>query len=1050
LLLASTATGQITLSTIRGAAIDPTGAVVAGADITVTNVDTGTKRDTKTDANGNFEVPDLPRGKYRLTAQSQGFKTFVAEDILLEGSQIRRINPVFELGTVGSEINVTAGAAVITTDSAKLQGFVNVAKHFDNPWVAAEANLDHSLYITTLPLVQQAGGVWSTRVAGQPSSQVQMGQDGHTNDGAVNQLNDILDTQEVQVTPVNNSAEFARVGYLNLVTKSGTNQFHGRLAYWHQNSALGAREFFEGSQKYRTLIHTTSVGVSGPIRKDKTFFYASWNNLKEPSEQFYLRDVPTNQMRTGDFSQLLTQSRPIAIRDPLTGNPFPGNVIPANRLNPLSLKVNERYLPAPNRGGPNDLASNYAFIFPFPYDYALRRDLTQRVDHHFSAKNRLMGRLIENLDNYVTPSNYEVFSRTRQRWNLHVVIEDTHVFSPTLVNTARVGLYQEKVTDGIPLYGVDPIRGDDAVKELGLQGVNPQGLSAEGFPIMNISGYPTLSIPAGGVVQNDFDWGYADTVTWSKGRHVVKFGGEYKPQSRFVGIAPDGTYGNFNFNGSFTGYGYADFLLGIPFTSSRLDALTNRWREDNEFGIFLVDDFKVNNRLTLNLGIRWDRFGSPNYRDGLIWNWDMATGNIVIPPGTEDKVRPLYPKTINVVTGQVTQNPDMTNFAPRVGVAWRPFGDNTVVRAGYGLYTETLGRYARLNATGPFEISETYNNTIQDGQPLLTFPNPFPSSLAGASTPSQSFTGYPLDTKNGEIHQFNATVEHQIGVTGVRLSYVGSRSRNLNYSLAINKPAPSLTPFTQARRPWPQFVGGNYFRNDGAANFNALTFEVQRKMGALTFDGHWTWASNYNNTLNLENPYAPLAMGRDEYTTRHRGVISAIWEIPVGKGRRYLAGAPTPVHHVLGGWQLYWIGYFESGWYFSPSFSGSDPSNTNTSGGRPDRLCDGNLPPGERAIGRWFDASCFAPPPPGRFGNSGSNILEGPGYNMQHLSLAKTFDLTERFKFTLTGSAANAFNHPNFARPSANISTPGSVGVISSLRAGATARRIEFRGRIDF
>jgi hypothetical protein len=184
---------QITLSTIRGTASDPTSAVVPAAVIVISSLDTSARRDVVTDENGNYEVPDLPRGRYRLNATASGFKTFVADNILLEGSQIRRINPAFDLGT---EISVTAGAAVIATDTAKLQSFVNVAKHFDNPWLAAEAVLDHSLYITTLPMIQQAGGVWSTQVAGQPSSQVQMGQDGHTNDSAVNQLNDILDTQE--------------------------------------------------------------------------------------------------------------------------------------------------------------------------------------------------------------------------------------------------------------------------------------------------------------------------------------------------------------------------------------------------------------------------------------------------------------------------------------------------------------------------------------------------------------------------------------------------------------------------------------------------------------------------------------------------------------------------------------------------------------------------------------------------------------------------------------------------------------------------------------
>jgi hypothetical protein len=1044
---------QITLSTIRGTATDPTGAVVVNANIVVVNADTGFKREVTTDGNGNFELPDLPRGRYRLTANAPGFKTFAAEDILLEGSQIRRINPNLELGAVGTEVSVTAGAALISTDSAKLQSFVNVGKHFDNPWVGAEAVLDHSLYITTLPLVQQAGGVWGTQVAGLPSTQVQMGQDGHTNDGAVNQLNDILDTQEIQVTPVSNSAEFPRVGYMNLVTKGGTNEFHGRVSYFHQNSALGARQFFEGSEKFKTLIHTSSIGVSGPIIKDKTFFYVAWNQLNEPGEQFWLRDVPTAQMRQGDFSQLLARSSPIVVRDPLTGNPFPGNIIPANRFNSVANNILSKYLPAPNRLGPNDLSNNYSFIHPFPYDYVLRRDTTQRLDHQITSKNRIMGRIIENLDNYASAGSFPLLGRPRQRWNVHLVIEDTHVFSPTFVNTFRLGLYQEKVEDGLELYGQNPIRGDEAVAELGIQGVNPRGLSAAGFPVMNITGYPVIQVsPGGEPTLNDFNWGYADTATWSRGRHVIKFGGEFKPKNRFINSTPAGTFGNFAFNGKFTGYGFADFLLGYPSTSSRLDPLTGRWMDDSELGLFITDDFKVSNRVTLNIGIRWDRFGSPKFRDGLMWNWDINTGNVVIPEGSESLVRPLYPKTIGLQPGQVTQNPDMNNFAPRLGVAWRPFGENTVIRAGYGLYTEYIGRYTRLNTGGPFEISESYENQIVDGRPLLSFPNPFPSSLSLASIPSQSFSGYPLDTQNGQIHQFNLTVERQVKDIGLRASYVGSRSRNMNYGITINKPPASTTPFTQSRRPWPQFSGGSYVRTDGAANFNALTLQAQRKLGSVTFDTHWTWASNYSNTLDLSNPYVTPGFGRDQYTTRHRGVVNTVWEIPVGRGRRLMSDAPAVVNHALGGWQLYWIAYFESGWFFSPSFSGSDPSNTNTFGGLPDRVCNGNLPADQRDINRWFDASCFVAPPPGsgRYGNSGSNILEGPGYHMHHISLAKSFNFTERIRFTFTAAAANAFNHPNFARPSSNISSPGSVGVVSGLRPGAPARSMEIRGRIDF
>jgi hypothetical protein len=272
----------------------------------------------------------------------------------------------------------------------------------------------------------------------------------------------------------------------------------------------------------------------------------------------------------------------------------------------------------------------------------------------------------------------------------------------------------------------------------------------------------------------------------------------------------------------------------------------------------------------------------------------------------------------------------------------------------------------------------------------------------------------------------------------------------MNYSIGINQPEPSLIPFSQDRRPWPQFVGGSYVRSDGKQNYNALTLQAQRKLGTLAFNAHWTLTSNYINTYNLENPYAPLMYSRVPYTSRQRAVINSRWEIPVGRGRMLLADAPAVVDHVLGGWQLYWIAYFESGFFFSPSFSGSDPSNTNSFGGLPDRVASGNLSTDQRDLDRWFDASAFQVPPAGRFGNSGANVLEGPGYHMHNISVRKAFDITERVRFTFTVAASNAFNHPNFRVPSSNISVPGSVGVVSNLREGSRARTIELRGRIDW
>jgi hypothetical protein len=289
---------------------------------------------------------------------------------------------------------------------------------------------------------------------------------------------------------------------------------------------------------------------------------------------------------------------------------------------------------------------------------------------------------------------------------------------------------------------------------------------------------------------------------------------------------------------------------------------------------------------------------------------------------------------------------------------------------------------------------------------------------------------------------------------GFRVSYIGSRNRGMNYSLGTNKPEPSLIPFKSSRRPYPQFVGTTEYRTDGSANYDSFSFEVNRRVGQVMFDNHWTWAHGMNNFLNLQNPYGPRLWNRD-FFAKHRVVFNTIWELPFGTGRRYASSAPSVVQHVIGGWRAVWVAYMQTGQYFSPSFSGADPSNTNTFGGIPDRVCNGNLPSGERTIDHWFDTSCFVVPPAGRFGNSGSNVLEGPGLHVHNLTLSKRFAITERMHFDFMTLVANIFNHPNFFAPAANISVPGEAGVVgethglySGERAGP--RMIEFRARLAF
>jgi len=347
------------------------------------------------------------------------------------------------------------------------------------------------------------------------------------------------------------------------------------------------------------------------------------------------------------------------------------------------------------------------------------------------------------------------------------------------------------------------------------------------------------------------------------------------------------------------------------------------------------------------------------------------------------------------------------------------------LRGGYGEFTESYGYFARLLNTGPYTLSESYTNVLTNGVPLFTFPNPFLSSLSSATVPGQGITGYPIDTKNGAIRQYNFTIERELHGLGLRASYIGSRGSGFNYNLNINKPLPSTTPFAASRNPYPQFNSVTVTHTDGQWHYDSLQLEAQRRMGAFTFDASWTFANNMNNYSITENPYDVTSRWqRDGADRRQYVVVSTTWAVPVGKGRRFLVNAPAVVDRVLGGWNLQSISTFASGPYFSPGFSGTNPSNTNTSGGLPDRIANGNLPSDQRSDNRWFDATAFAIPQAGHFGNSGGNVLVGQGISVHHLSIAKTFPIFEHLRFTLTGQISNLFNHPHFNNPNTTINNP--------------------------
>ncbi len=1046
---------QTDLSTIRGTASDQSGAAVPSAKIVVTDVATNISRETVTTSDGVYEIPYLTPGTYRLTATGSGFKTFVAENLRLTSRETRRIDVVFELGAVTSEVTVSANAAVINTEGSQISSGFTRTSFQDSPMAIGYFP---QAVMLTLPGVQSQAGGWSLRMAGQPSAQISEGLDGVPSDGPVNLVQNMNDFSDLQAVGVNNSAEFSRVSNFAMTGRSGTNDLHGRVFYELMSSALNARGFFD-TKKAANHWHNGGANLAGPIFKNRTFFYGAYYIERLPGGMFYNRTVPIDSFRGGDFSFLQAQATPVTIKDPLTSQPFPNNVIPASRINSTSQKIQENYYPKANQGAANLQSNNYGFLFPWPSDLYKWDSTTDRIDHKINDQNTIFGRYINRVTPYVLAGSFPNYGQwTRKRWHHSIVVSDTHVFSPTLVNTLRWGWIKDWIKDGDTVDGFTPVNGDAVVKAIGLQGVNPKGYSAEGGPSVDITGMTSLSVQPGGLNTAVRNFDYADSMTWSKGAHVLKFGGELRTFRSFNGSIATGTYGQFSFNGSLSGNAYADFLLGLPYSSTRLDPIVGRAQRAYELGLFITDTWKVNRKLTLDYGLRWEYFGPATYRDGMMYNWDPATGNVIVPSAVANRVSSLYPSTIKIVTGDVVQNPSKKNFRPRLGAAYR-LNDKTVVRGGYGMYSETLGNYYNIQGTGPFQLSESYNNANMPGLglPYFSFPNPFPTAVAG-TVPSQSISGYPMQMSNGRIHQFNVSVERQFRDIGFRMSYIGSRSRGVHYSLGLNKPQPSLTPFTVSRRPYTQFTGASFQQQDGKGKYDSFQVEASRKMGSFIFNVHYTLCNNMFDYLNLENPYSHYFWNRDQYTARNRAVINANYDFPFGKGRRFMAQAPRVVDFTLGGWRMNWISIFQSGSYFNPSFSGSDPSNTNSSGGLPDRIADGNFAPGQRAVTKWFDASAFAVPAAGRFGNSGVNILEGPGVYIHNLSLVKQFKVTEKWKVEFQAMILDLFNTPSFGFPSSNISVPGSVGRIgSTLMSGdpangtlVSSRNILLRLRIEF
>lgn len=1056
-VLMPVARGQTTFGTITGSVTDATGAAIPGVTVTATHTETNVPATVTSNEAGVYTIPQLKEGTYRVRARGSGFKEYVAQQVILQARDFRRLDIKMEVGAVETTVEVTAGVALIETETARISDSKGA-----NQLKTLPLNT-RSLwgYLGLTPnVVQAGGGSANRRFAGSRLNQSDAAIDGITisnsYDGTqISPLVSYIDSfQEMRVDMANNTAEYGAIGQVTIVSKSGTNELHGSAFDYYSTPWFRARNPF-ASQRGTGISHQPGYTIGGPVvipgvynGRNRTFFFHSFETNRGSAVLDLLNPtVPLASWRQGDFSSLLPGT---VVRDPMNGNqPFAGNLIPANRINAVSQRIQDRFYPLPNFGDTSVFGSqNYREQKSRPRDPSTY--YTIRGDHHLSERAFFFARWTWNRGySRAYEGNLPTIG---QRWQTRdtraLNLSYTHNLKPTLVNELRFGLaYNDN-----PRHGA--LMGKEVIGSLGVLGLADDLPDINGLLKVNFSG---LGIT--GLTQTDWRHpGFKNYVhqlqeqlSWFRGRHSVKAGVLTTRTNFGDWAAPANLFGNVTFSNRFTGFPYADFLLGIPTTAAR--AFPNfqidrtRWSYD----FFVTDDFKVNQKLSLSLGLRYEWHPAYNESNGLNTVFDVGSGKIVVPDGALSKVSPLMPRGyVDVVEASTVGLPntllktDRNNFAPRLGVAYRPWGNDTVIRAGYGIFYDIVARAVSAGGV-PFAISEP-NYTNQVGNPQVIFPYVYPSSGGQGPSTVSIPAAYRSDLRVPFSMQYNLTVEHQRWNTGFRMSYIGTNTRQGEWRYNINQPVGDNRLYVDKPRLFPQYPGIDYYTNGAGHQFNSLTFEIERQFArGLSYQFSYALARDIGD---LERGEASEdAYNRDRERAvwldipTHRVTGNVIYELPLGRGKRFASNVNRWVNFAIGGWETSWIYSLNSGEFLTPLWTGPDPTGTRHTNNRtpanvtirPNQLRDGNLPAGQRSVNNWFDAGAFGAPTPGAFGTSAKGVIKGPGVNVWHAGLFKNIPFTERARLRLEITATNFFNHPNYSNPNMDITDLGNVGVISGV-----------------
>ena len=1088
---------QSTYGAVVGVANDSTGAALPGASVTLTEVQTAFARTGTTDDTGAFEFQNLTQGLYRLEVELSGFRKFTTEPFRVEARQTVRADARLVVGGVAEQVTVRSGASLINTETPTVAGKVDNRELQELPFTFRTQNTSPIPAIQAIPEVQRVGQQFS--LSGALPYQTEVSVDGilttsvrRNGIGAegVNVFPSIESIEEIKVSSVSNTAEYSQLGDITTISKPGTNQFHGTAFYNFNDTGLNANPNYFNKSVARNQSDNSNYGFSigGPAVRGRTFFFGTFERLDISRTQSAAATVPSAAFRDGDFSAVATP-----ILDPATGLPFAGNRIPAARINPVSTKLLQTFIPAPNEG---------TSIHRYSIDGSeVSNQFDIRLDQNFSAGHTLFGRFSRKQVDTLAPTTYESLGpRTDEKPNHTLVISDNYAIRPTLLNEARFGLTaaDQTFTTGQ--------RGIEMISQLGLTLLSTNPPDVTGTPAVQIAGYTNFGESQEEPLTQD-NWQFADSVTWLKGRHTMKGGLDIKwfNWTSPVNFTGADDYGVFRFNNNIqaggTGHPFANFLLGLPTDVDQTASGPNVDGVAMHYGFFAQDEWRVNTRVTLSLGLRYELRPPFEDREENISNFlrETPNGDVVVPsqssigltaPGFGGSIgssRILaadeigYPKSLRFT--------DKNNVEPRLGIAWRPGGDNrTVVRGGYGIYhARILGQV--FNSLTGIHTSDnvTFLNTFNAGS--RTYAIVWPNTYAGdpsrgvTRVGTQNFsTANDPNYKDPMTQQWSATVERELGGRqAVRVTYSGFHSDDLTMAPDLNQIAPNNVGFANLpleARPFPNWSRINTRDNGGYQDYHDLVLQLRGNLTSwgLSQTTTYKWAhsidniedrgagqSDFQSEINgrTDNRFDPdYLRGPTTNIPTHRFVSSAIWMLPIGRGRKYGTDMPVAVDALAGGWAISTLVQIQSGAHLTAFYSSHCGSGTNCYGSEKADAVAGQDPNGgPQTLAQWFNTSAFSIGAfrdaqgrsifAGRFGDAEKGSIVGPGAWNVDFAAFKDVKLGTRATARVNVFVTNLFNHPNWGRPEMNL-TSANYGRITSLSPIFPVRTIVLGGRITY